>query len=167
MARAALGDRVIEISFEATIEPPVLTVTELMPYPLATVWIAETEGLYVSQWWAPSEYENLEVDLSLEPGAPWRVTQRDPEGNQYALYGRVESVEAPTLLTMSIVSELYPESEIKLRQEFVAREGGTIVLSTYTFASEDALNTYLAIGGTERLRGASARLNTLLAQLVS
>ena len=38
-----LGDRVIEISFEASVEPPVLTVIEKMPYPLATVWVAETE----------------------------------------------------------------------------------------------------------------------------
>lgn len=157
----------IEISFEATVEPPVLTVTEQMPYSLATVWLAETEGLYVSQWWAPTDYENLEVDLSLEPGAPWRVLQRDPQGNQYAFYGKVDRVEKESLLTVSIVSELYPDSDIQLRQEFVAREGGTLVLSTYTFANQEDLNTYLAIGGTERLRGASERLDTLLAQLTA
>lgn len=157
----------IDISFEATIEPPHLTVTESMPYPLATVWVAETEGLYVSQWWAPTSYENLEVDLSLEPGAPWRVLQRDPEGNQYAFYGKVESVEKESLLAVTIVSELYPDSEIHLRQEFVAKDGGTLVLSTYEFASEADLNTYLAIGGTERLKGASQRLDALLAQLTS
>ena len=157
----------IEISFEASVEPPVLTVIETMPYPLATVWVAETEGLYVSQWWAPTDYENLEVDISLEPGAPWRVLQRDPQGNQYAFYGRVESVEPERLLTVTIVSELYPDSDFKLHQEFEANSGGTTVTSRYEFASEVDLNTYLAIGGMERLRGASARLDTLLAQLDS
>ena len=148
-------------------EPPVLTVTEVMPYPLAKVWTAQTEGLYVKQWWAPAAYENVEVDLTLTPGGSWRVVQRDPEGNQYGFYGKVDRVEPERLFAVSLVSELYPDSEILLTQDFAASAAGTVVASTYAFDSQNALNTYLALGGIERLRGASQRLDALLAQLTA
>ena len=155
----------IDISFEATIEPPRLVVTELMPYSVASVWLAETEGLYVKQWWAPTDYENLEVDLTLEVGESWRVLQRDPQGNQYAFYGKVESVQPGQSIEFSLVSELYPDSTISVRQDFAPKDGATIVRTTYKFDSEEALNTYLALGGPERLSGASERLDTLLTHL--
>jgi uncharacterized protein YndB with AHSA1/START domain len=158
---------VIDISFEAIIEPPCLNVTEVIPYPLATVWLAETEGLYVKQWWAPTDYENVEVDLTLEPGGAWRVLQRDPQGNQFAFYGKVEQVIKEELLVISLTSELYPDFPLLISQEFAATPTGTVVLSRYKFETQEALNTYLALGGPERLKGASARLDALLSQLTS
>lgn len=157
----------IDISFEAIIEPPRLIVTEVIPYPLASVWLAETEGLYVKQWWAPTDYENVEVDLTLEPGGAWRVLQRDPQGNQFSFYGKVEEVRKEELLVISLTSELYPDFPLLISQEFAATSTGTVVLSRYKFETEEALNTYLALGGPERLKGASARLDTLLSQLSS
>ncbi|MGC4175257.1 SRPBCC family protein [Demequina sp.] len=155
----------IKISFEATHDPACLTVTELMPYPLARVWLAQTEGLYVQQWWAPTDYENVEVDITTAEGGAWRILQRDPQGNQFSFYGKVETVEPERQLVISIVSELFPESTIRLTQDFAARDAGTVVVSTYEFESDEALGTYMALGGTERLREASSRLDALLAQM--
>jgi uncharacterized protein YndB with AHSA1/START domain len=159
--------RVITISFEQTDEPPRLIVTELIPHPLASVWVAQTEGLYVQRWWAPSNYENVEVDLSATPGGAWRIVQRDPDGNQFSFYGKVEQVEPEKRLVISIISELYPDNPILLSQEFLARGPATAVVSTYEFDSDNALATYVSLGGMDRLRDASARLDALLAQLAS
>jgi len=158
---------VIDISIEVSVEPPHLVVTEVMSYPLSSVWLAETEGLYVQQWWAPLGYDNVEVDLSLEPGGSWRVLQRDPEGNQYSLYGKVEAVEKERKLAIALVSELYPDATLTVTQQFATHPRGAVVVSDYAFPSESALNTYLALGGPERLKGASARLDKLLSQLNS
>ena len=155
----------IKISFEALVDTARLIVTEEMPYPLATVWVAQTEGLYVQKWWAPTDYENTEVDITTAVGGTWRVTQRDPEGNQYSFYGKVERAEPQALLEFTLTSEIYPDSVLHITQDFAARDGGTVVATTYEFANLDALNTYLALGGTERLSQASARLDALLTQL--
>ena len=152
----------IKISFEVTDAPARLIVTELMPYPLSRVWAAETEGLFVKQWWAPSGYENDEVDITTQVGGSWRIIQRDPEGNQFSFYGKVDGVENEARLAISLVSELWPESTVLITQEFTARDGGTVVATTYEFDSDEALTTYLGLGGTERLREASVRLDGLL-----
>lgn len=155
----------IKISFEVTDAPPRLTVTELMPYPLETVWVAQTEALYVQRWWAPAEYENVDIDLTTDVGGAWRVVQRDPQGNHFALYGRVEEAVPNEKLVITITSEVFPDSSLRLHQQFIGREGGTLVVSTYLFDSDTELTSYLDLGGIERLRGASARLDTLLNQL--
>ncbi len=157
----------IKISFELTDEPPRLIVTELMPYPLASVWLAETEALYVQRWWAPTEYENTSIELASEVGGPWRVVQRDPQGNQFALYGKVLEVVPEARLAFALTSEVFPDATVHVMQEFAARGPGTVVVSTYSFSTEADLNNYLTLGGMERLRGASARLDALLAQLSS
>ena len=157
----------IKISFEMTDAPARLVVTELMPYPLSRVWLAETEGLYVKQWWAPSGYVNDDVDITTVEGGAWRILQRDPEGNQFSLYGKVESSEHEEQLVISLVSEVWPDSTVLITQDFIAREGGTVVVTTYEFESDSALTTYLGLGGTERIREASVRLDTLLAQIGS
>ena len=102
----------IKISFEMTDAPARLIVTELMPYPLSRVWLAETEGLYVKQWWAPSGYANDEVDITTVEGGAWRILQRDPEGNQFSFYGKVESSEHEEKLVISLVSEVWPDSTV-------------------------------------------------------
>lgn len=155
----------IKISFEVTDAPPRLIVTELMPYKVDSVWLAQTEALYVQRWWAPTDYENIDIELSNEVGGTWRVVQRDPQGNQYALYGKVEELTANERLAITITSELFPDVVLHLTQEFHAREAGTVVISTYAFDTDGELTAYLSLGGMDRLRGASERLDVLLTQL--
>ncbi len=155
----------IKISFEVTDAPPRLIVTELMPYPIESVWLAQTEALYVQRWWAPAGYVNVDTELSAEVGGPWRVVQRDPQGNQFALYGKVEEIVPRERLAISITTEIFPDVTLHLAQDFDAQDAGTRVISTYKFASEAELTSYLNLGGMDRLRGASARLDALLGQL--
>ena len=157
----------IKISFEVTDAPTRLIVTELMPYPIESVWLAQTEALYVQRWWAPAGYVNVDTELSSEIGGPWRVVQRDPQGNQFALYGKVEAFEPTEKLAISITTEIFPDTVLHLTQDFAERSEGTVVVSTYEFANEEELTSYLNLGGMDRLRGASARLDALLTQLAA
>jgi uncharacterized protein YndB with AHSA1/START domain len=110
---------------------------------------------------------NDDVDITTVEGGAWRILQRDPEGNQFSFYGKVESSEHEEQLVISLVSEVWPDSTVLITQDFIAREAGTVVVTTYEFDSDSALTTYLALGGTDRLREASAKLDALLAQIGS
>lgn len=156
----------ISISFEIIDEPPRLISTERMPYPIDKVWLAETDAWYVQQWWAPTDYINDAVEIAMEEGGYWRVIQRDPEGHQFSFYGRVDKVIPRELFRMTLTSEIFPEDQILVTQQFVASGPGTIVATTWEFPNAAALNRYVALGGPERQKGASARLDALLSQML-
>ena len=157
----------ISISFEIIDEPARLISTERMPYPIDKVWLAETEPWYVQQWWCPEGYVNDEVDIGLEPGGLWRVIQRDNHGNQFSFYGRIEAIVPRELLRLTLTSEVFPETTLTITQQFAASGPGTIVATTYEFPSQRALDRYIALDGPERQRGASAKLDVLLAQMMA
>jgi uncharacterized protein YndB with AHSA1/START domain len=162
---AATGGHVIHIAFELESDPARLVVTERMPYALDKVWRAETEGLFIQQWWAPVGYRNVEVDIGADVGGVWRVVQADPDGNQYSFYGRIiERVEAEKLV-LSLTAEIFPGTQLQITQQFAGVEKGTIVVSTYEFPSEYERDGYVSLGGMDRLRGASAKLDRLLTQM--
>lgn len=155
----------IHIAFEVTDEPPRLIVTEKMPYAIDAVWRAQTEALYVQQWWAPLGYQNVDISLATDEGDGWRVVQRDPQGNQFSFYGKVEKFVPTEVLAITLTSELFPDSSIRLVQRFAGEGQRTLVTSTYEFQNDEDRDGYLDLGGLERLRGASVRLDALLAQM--
>ena len=155
----------IQISFEVVDTPPRLVVTEKMPYPVEKVWTAQTEALFVQQWWAPVGYRNVDIALATNEGEGWRVVQRDPQGNEFSFYGKVEAFEPTERLVVTITSELFPEAPIRLEQRFAEVAPGTIVTSVYDFLGEPERDGYLNLGGLERLQGASVKLDALLTQM--
>lgn len=155
----------IEIAFEVADEPPRLIVTERMPYALATVWLAQTEALYVQQWWAPIGYRNVDITLAVDVGDTWRVVQQDPQGNRFAFYGKVTAFEPQQRLQLTLTSEIFPDTQLTVEQVFSSKDRVTEVVSTYTFEDDVTRDSYLNLGGIERLRGASRKLDALLAQM--
>lgn len=157
----------IHISFDVPSEPPSLIVTERIRQPLERVWLAQTEALYIQRWWGPEGYRNVTAEVNATVGGPWRVIQRDPEGNEYAFYGKFEDVVPQERLVLSLTAEIFPDVPLTITQEFTASDKGTIVVSTYEFPGDFERDGYLALGGLERLREASRRLNALLRDLAA
>lgn len=155
----------IHISFDVPSEPPSLIVTERIRQPLERVWLAQTEALYIQRWWGPEGYRNVTAEVNATVGGPWRVIQRDPEGNEYAFYGKFEEVVERERLVLSLTAELFPDVPLRLTQEFTASDKGAIVVSTYEFPDERARDGYLHLGGLERLREASGKLDALLREM--
>ncbi len=163
--RLGVGTAVIHISFEAPADPIALVVTERAPFPLARVWRAHTEALYLQHWWAPTDYVNVAVDFDPAPGRPWRISQRDPQGNEFAFYGRFDAVEPMRLISATFVSEIFADITTHLTIEFDASDDSTTITTTQVFPEEYQRTGYFDLGAIERLTGASKRLNALLKQM--
>ncbi|WP_430868104.1 SRPBCC domain-containing protein [Demequina aurantiaca] len=155
----------IELSIHIVEEPPQVIVTERMPYPLEKVWLVHTDELYLKAWWAPDGYTNTWAETNPQPGGNWRMLQRDPEGNEFSMYGRYDEVERHRRIVQTRTSEIFPDAPTTLTLEFSAIPGGTQVVTTEDFLTPFNLRGFQALGGIDRLRGASARLDALLAQM--
>lgn len=161
----AEGVRVIEISFEAPAEPLAVVATERMSHSLSRVWTAHTEALFLRQWWAPHGYTNRTADFDPRPGGAWHVLQVDPDGHEFAFYGRVEAVEPQALLVRSLTSELFPEVATTLRIDLAATALGTLVVTSHLFPDERTRTGFVNLGGITRMREASQRLDALLTSM--
>lgn len=81
---------------ETTPDGPRLRFERRLAHPVATVWAALTEPARLRDWWGDAE-------LTLSPGAPFRLTWRnaDEAGQAAELVGTVARVEAPRLLVLT------------------------------------------------------------------
>ncbi|WP_296667902.1 SRPBCC domain-containing protein [Demequina sp.] len=152
----------VEISFDVPAEPCVLVETTRLAHPPAQVWTAYTEPIFLRQWWAPHGYTNSEVELDVRPGGPWKVTQADPEGNTFSFYGHFERVEPRSLLACTFISELFPEVLTWLRVDMAGTPTGTAVVTTHRFPDDYHRTGYINLGGVERMRESTERLDALL-----
>ncbi len=152
----------MDISFEVPAEPFVLVETARLAYPVSRVWTAHTEPLFVQQWWAPHGYTNRSVDIDLKPGGSWKVVQADPEGNAFSFYGRYDQVEPRSTVSSTFISELFPDVVTWLRVDMAETPGGTVVATSHRFPDEYHRRGYMNLGGVERMREATERLDALL-----
>lgn len=146
-------------------EHPQIVMTEEVPAPIERAWIARFEPLYLAQWWRPRGYVNPIVEVDLVPGGRWRISQRDPEGNEFAFYGRFETVEEPVIAVQSFTSELFPDVPSTLTTEFLSRSRGTTIITTHEGPSMVWRQGYLRLGALERMSESSDHYGKLLSQI--
>ena len=146
-------------------ERPQIIMMEEVSAPIERAWTARFEPLYLAQWWRPRGYVNPIVEVDLVPGGRWRISQRDPEGNEFAFYGRFETVEEPHLAIQSFTSELFPEVPSTLTTEFVSRSYGSTIITTHEGQSMAWRRGYLRLGALERMSKSSERYGLLLSQI--
>lgn len=152
----------MDVSFEVPAEPSVLVQTALLKFPVARVWSAYTEPLYLQQWWGPHGYVNREVELDVTVGGTWRVIQSDPEGNTFAFYGRYSQVDTGALLAFTFTSEVFPDVLTWMRVDMDETAAGTAVVTTHRFPDDYHRRGYLHLGGIERMRESTERLEAFL-----
>ncbi len=146
-------------------ERPQIVMTEEVAAPIERAWIVRFEPLYLAQWWRPRGYFNAIVEVDLVPGGRWRVSQRDPEGHEFAFYGRFETVEEPRIAVQSFTSELFPDVLSTVTTEFVSRPRSTTIITTHETESMRTLQGYLRLGALERMSESSDRYGKLLSQI--
>ena len=152
----------MDISFEAPAEPSVIVATARYAFPVARIWTAFTEPLYLQQWWGPHGYVNRTVDMDVMVGGAWRVVQSDPEGNTYSLYGRFERVDPQQTLAFTYMWELFPDVVTWMRVDMAESTAGTRVVISHRFPDDYHRNGFLSLGGIARMRESAERLDGLL-----
>lgn len=146
-------------------ERPQIIMTEEVGAPIERAWTARFEPLYLARWWRPRGYVNPIVEVDLVPGGRWRISQRDPQGNEFAFYGTFETIEEPRIAVQSFRSELFPDLDTTLTTTFSSRAHGTTIVTTHELPDMSSRRGYLLLGALERMSESSANYGALLSQL--
>ena len=64
----------------------------------------------MAQWWRPNGYVNPIVEIDPVQGGHWRISQRDPEGNEFSFYGVFTEVVPHVRTVQTYISELFPRA---------------------------------------------------------
>ena len=153
--------------FALPAEIAAIVMTEEVAHPIERVWTARFEPLYVANWWRPLGYVNPIVELDVVTGGAWRISQRDPEGNEFAFYGAFSEVIPLERTVQSFTSELFADIPTRLTTEFHRVPSGTVVVTTHVYPSDEIRAGALALGTMERMAESSDRFDALLGQLGS
>lgn len=153
--------------FSLPAELPAIIMREWVAHPVQRAWTARYEALYVAQWWRPQGYVNPIVEINPVTNGHWRITQRDPEGNEFSFYGVFTEVVPLVRAVQSFISELFPELPTVLTTEFHETALGTAVVSTHVYPDEVTRTGALRLGVLERMAESSDRYGKLLSQLGS
>jgi len=146
---------------------PAIVMTERLRHPTQKAWTARYEALYVAQWWRPRGYVNPVVEIDPVEGGHWRISQRDPEGNEFAFYGVFTEVVPLSRTVQTYVSELFPAVPTVLTTEFHELPSGTSVVSTHLYPDDEARTGALHLGIIERMSESSDRYEKLLSGLAA
>jgi len=153
--------------FSLPAELPAIIMREGTTYPLERAWTVRYEALYVAQWWRPNGYVNPIVEIDAVQGGHWRVSQRDPEGNEFSFYGVFTEVVPLVRTVQTYLSELFPHLPTVLTTEFHATPAGTVVVSTHVYPDDVTGTGALRLGVLERMSQSSDHYEELLSQLGS
>lgn len=143
----------------------VVEMTEIVAAARERVWVARTEPLYIAQWWMPVGYTNPVVEVDLVVGGGWRIVQRDPDGHEFAFYGRYLAVEMHTRTVQTLTSELFPDVTVHITSVYSDHPRGCEVVTTWAFEEEFQRRGYLRLGGVERMAESSVLFDRLITKL--
>ena len=146
-------------------DSPAIVMREALAHTVERAWNVRFEALYVAQWWRPQGYVNPIVEINPVQGGHWRISQRDPEGNEFSFYGVFTEVVPLVRTVQTYISELFPELPTELTTEFHATPAGVVVVSTHVYPDEVTRTGALRLGVIERMAESSDRYEALLRQL--
>jgi uncharacterized protein YndB with AHSA1/START domain len=146
------------------IENRTLVITAEFAAPVERVWGLYEDARQLEQVWGPPEYPATFVDHELRPGTRSTYYMTSPEGQKFAGYWDITTVEALQRLAFLdgfAHEDLTPNPELPVGENVYVLEpvdGGTRATYTSTFATADDLQKVLDMGIEE---GATSAINQI------
>lgn len=141
-----------------------LTITAEFAAPVERVWQIYADPRQLERIWGPPTYPATFVDHDLRPGGRCTYYMTSPEGEKFAGWWEVKTVDEPREFTFEdgfADEEFNPLPDMPVSHNaftFTSVDGGTRATYLSTYASADALQKVLDMGVVE---GASTAINQI------
>ncbi|MDY6811475.1 MAG: SRPBCC domain-containing protein [Actinomycetota bacterium] len=151
------------------IDSRTLTITAKFNAPVERIWQIYADPRQLETIWGPPTYPATFVEHSLEPGARVTYYMTSPEGEKFAGYWVIRTVDAPTEFTFDdgfADDEFKPVESLPVSYNvyrFRAEGGRTVATYTSTYETAEGLQKVLEMGVVEGASSAINQIDALLA----
>ncbi len=140
-----------------------MTITARFDAPIARVWQVLGDPRQLERWWGPPTYPATVTEHDLVPGGTVAYTMTGPDGDRHGGYWRVREVDPPRTLE---VEDGFAEGDAPAGViRFALTEpagGGTEMVVTTSWASDEAMERILAMGTDAGMTAAVGQIDRLL-----
>jgi uncharacterized protein YndB with AHSA1/START domain len=146
-----------------------LTITAEFAAPVERIWQLYADPRQLERVWGPPTHPATVVDHDLTPGGRVTYFMTGPEGEKYAGYWQVVSVDEPRGFTFDdgfADLDFTPNPDMPVSRNvytFTGHEGGTRATYVGHYASADALQKVLDMGVVEGSSLAIGQIDDLIA----
>lgn len=146
-----------------------LTIVAQFAAPVERVWQVYADPRQLERVWGPPTYPATFVDHDLRPGGRVTYYMTSPEGEKFAGYWEIVTVDEPTGFTFDdgfAHEDFTPNTDLPVSRNeyrFTEQDGGTRATYTGTYASAEALQQVLDMGMVEGATGSINQIDGLLA----
>ncbi|OZM83792.1 SRPBCC domain-containing protein [Pseudonocardia sp. MH-G8] len=141
-----------------------LTITAEFAAPVERVWQIYADPRQLEKVWGPPSYPATVVEHDLTPGGRVTYYMTSPEGEKFAGYWKVTSVDEPRGFTFEdgfADLEFTPNPDLPVSTNvyaFTEQDGRTRATYVATYATAEGLQKVLEMGAVE---GASSAINQI------
>ncbi len=152
------------------IEGTELVMERFFNAPPELVYAMYTEPQHLQNWWGPNGWKTENLQMDVRPGGIWHYCMRSEDGQESWGKALYEKVEKPHLLvyTDKFSDEAGNDAQgfpaMKIIDEFVEEENGTLLVSRTVFDSEEDLRKVTDMGAVEGTMESFDRLEHYLEQ---
>lgn len=79
--------------------------SRILNAPIATVYQAFANPLYLKEWWGPEGFTNTIHEFDLQPGGKWKLTMHGPEKGNYENESIFKTVEPNKRIAWTRISK--------------------------------------------------------------
>lgn len=90
--------------------------SRLVNAPIATVYQAFANPLYLKEWWGPEGFTNTIHEFDLQPGGKWTLTMHGPEKGNYENESVFKTVEPNKLIAWTRISKPLFDMEVGFKK---------------------------------------------------
>lgn len=147
-----------------------LTIVAEFAAPVERVWQVYADPRQLERVWGPPTYPATFVDHDLRPGGRVTYFMTSPEGEKFAGYWNIVSVDEPTGFAFEdgfAHEDFSPNPAMPVSRNeyrFAPADGGTRATYTATYASAEGLQQVLDMGVVEGSTSAINQIDELLAR---
>ena len=146
-----------------------VTVTARFDAPIDRVWQVWSDPRQLERWWGPPGYPATVTEHDLAPGGTVAYAMTGPEGDRHGGTWRVRAVDPPRAVEFEDgVADAdgnpdpdAPASVIRVALS-AAADGGTHMVVTTTWATDEGMEWMVATGTDAGLTAAVAQIDALL-----
>jgi uncharacterized protein YndB with AHSA1/START domain len=152
------------------IDARTLTIVADFAAPPLRVWQVYADPRQLERVWGPPTYPATVVDHDLRPGGRMTYYMTSPEGQKFAGYWEIVSVDEPTSFTFDdgfAHDDFTPNADLPVSRNefrFAEHDGGTRATYVSTYATAEGLQKVLDMGVVEGATGAINQIDDLLAR---